>query len=33
MWAGRRDAIFDELEKLDAKTRGPSAIRVMGATP
>jgi hypothetical protein len=33
LWAGRRDAIFDEIERLDAKTRGPSAVRVMGATP
>jgi hypothetical protein len=33
LWGSRRDAIFDELEKLDTKTRGPSAIRVMGATP
>jgi len=23
----------DELERLDAKTRGPAAIRVTGATP
>jgi len=30
---GRRDASFDELERLDAKTRGPAAIRIMGATP
>ncbi len=33
LWAGRRDAIFDEIEKLDTKTRGPSAVRVMGACP
>jgi len=33
LWAGRRDAIFDEIERLDTKTRGPAAIRVMGATP
>jgi hypothetical protein len=33
LWAGRRDAIFEEIERLDAKTRGPSAVRVMGATP
>jgi hypothetical protein len=33
LWAGRRDAIFDEIERLDTKTRGPSALRVMGATP
>jgi hypothetical protein len=33
LWAGRRDAIFDEIERLDTKTRGPSAVRVMGVTP
>jgi len=33
LWAGRRDAVFDEIERLDAKTRAPSAVRVMGATP
>jgi hypothetical protein len=33
LWAGRRDAIFDEIDRLDTKTRGPSAVRVMGATP
>jgi len=33
LWAGRRDAIFDEIERLDTKTRGPAAMRVMGATP
>jgi hypothetical protein len=33
LWAGRRDAIFDEIERLDAKTRGPAAIRLIGATP
>ncbi len=32
-WAARRDAVFDELEKLDSFTRGPSAIRTMGLTP
>ena len=32
-WKGRRDEIFEELERLDKKTRGPAAIRVMGATP
>ena len=25
LWAGRRDAIFDEIERLDVKTRGPAA--------
>ncbi len=33
LWAGRRDAIFDELERLDGKTRGQSGIRVIGPTP
>jgi hypothetical protein len=33
LWGGRRDAVFDELERLDAKTRGPAAVRIMGATP
>jgi hypothetical protein len=33
LWAGRRDAIFDEIDRLDTKTRGPAAMRVMGATP
>jgi hypothetical protein len=32
-WLGRRDQIFDEIERLDARTRGQAAIRVMGATP
>jgi hypothetical protein len=31
----RRDEIFDELDKLNHKTRGgaPGAVRVMGVTP
>jgi hypothetical protein len=33
LWKTRRDEIFDEIEKLNNKTRGPSAIRVMGVTP
>src|SRR5215467_7303089 len=33
LWAGRRNELFDEIERLDAKTRGPAGIRVMGATP
>jgi hypothetical protein len=33
VWKARRDEIFDEIEKLNNKTRGPSAVRVMGATP
>jgi len=31
MWGSRRNDIFDEIEKLDARTRGPAAIRVMGS--
>jgi len=33
LWKARRDEIFDELVTLNNKTRGPSAIRVMGVTP
>jgi hypothetical protein len=33
VWKARRDEIFDEIEKLNNKTRGPSAMRVMGVTP
>jgi hypothetical protein len=33
LWKARRDEIFDEIEKLNNKTRGPSAVRVMGVTP
>ncbi len=33
LWKARRDEIFDELERLDTKTRGQSAIRVIGPTP
>ncbi|MGZ3269278.1 MAG: phage adaptor protein, partial [Croceibacterium sp.] len=33
LWKGRRDEIFDEVEKLSNRTRGTGAIRVMGATP
>ena len=32
-WKARRDEIFDEIVKLDMKTRGPSAVRVFGPTP
>jgi hypothetical protein len=32
-WLGRRDQIFDEIERLDKKTRGQAGIRVVGATP
>lgn len=33
LWGGRRDAAFAEIERLDAKTRAPAALRVMGPTP
>jgi hypothetical protein len=33
LWKARRDEIFDEILKLDSKTRGPSAVRVFGPTP
>jgi hypothetical protein len=33
LWKGRRDEIFDEIEKLANKTRGAGAVRVMGPTP
>jgi hypothetical protein len=35
IWKARRDEIFDELDKLNHKTRGgaPGAVRVMGVTP
>lgn len=33
IWKGRRDEQLDEISKLDQKTRGPSAIRVVGRTP
>jgi len=33
LWSARRNELFDEIDKLDAKTRAPAAIRVMGATP
>jgi hypothetical protein len=33
MWKARRDEIFDEIIKLDTKTRGPSFVRVFGVTP
>lgn len=33
VWKGRRDEQLDEISKLDQKTRGPSAIRVVGRTP
>ncbi len=33
LWAARRDEKFNEIERLDTKTRGPAAVRVIGATP
>jgi hypothetical protein len=35
VWKARRDEIFDEIDKLNNKTRGgdPGAMRVMGVTP
>ncbi len=33
LWKSRRDELFEEADRFDAKTRGPSAIRVMGYTP
>jgi hypothetical protein len=35
IWKARRDEIFDEIDKLQHKTRGgaPGAVRVMGVTP
>lgn len=33
LWKARRDELFDEIEKLDKKSRGPSQVRVLGPTP
>jgi hypothetical protein len=33
LWKSRRDELFDEIERLDMKTRGQSGIRVIGPTP
>ena len=33
LWKSRRDELFDELDRLDTKTRSPSGIRVIGPTP
>ena len=30
MWGSRRNDIFEEIDKLDGKTRGAGAVRVMG---
>lgn len=32
-WAARREGVISEIEKADAFTRGPSAIKVAGPTP
>jgi hypothetical protein len=33
LWKARRDELFDEIDRLDVKTRGQSGIRVIGPTP
>lgn len=33
LWGSRRNDVFDEIERLDTKTRAPSAITVISATP
>jgi hypothetical protein len=33
LWKSRRDELFDEIDKLDKRSRGPSAVRVMSPTP
>ena len=33
LWKSRRDELFDELDRLDVKTRGQAGIRVVGPTP
>ena len=33
LWKSRRDELLDELDRLDAKTRGQAGIRVVGPTP
>lgn len=33
LWKARRDELFDEIDKLDKKSRGPSRVRVMSPTP
>jgi hypothetical protein len=33
LWKSRRDELFDELDRLDVKTRGQTGIRVVGPTP
>jgi hypothetical protein len=33
LWKARRDELFDEIERLSNKSRGPGAVRVMSPTP
>jgi hypothetical protein len=33
LWKSRRDELFDEIDKLDKKSRAPSQVRVMSPTP
>jgi hypothetical protein len=33
LWKARRDELFDEIEKLSNKSRGPGTVRTMGPTP
>jgi hypothetical protein len=33
LWKARRDELFDEIEKLSNKSRGPGAVRTLGPTP
>jgi hypothetical protein len=33
LWKSRRDELFDEIIKLDSKTRGPAAVMVKAPTP
>jgi hypothetical protein len=33
LWKSRRDELFEEIERLEVKTRGQAGIRVMGPTP
>ena len=33
LWKARRDEIFEEIERLDIKTKGGGRIRPVGSTP
>ena len=33
LWKARRDELFDEIEKINNKTRGPAPIRPTDPTP